>query len=263
MNSSNPALRESVFKGTNFGSVTTAEGSSVMTIQGVMAKTSILLIAVTIAATFTWQKTLAALETTGSFGAAMPWMIGGLIGGLIVGLVISFKPHLAPSFAVPYALLQGLFLGALSAVYAARFGESTALGGGIVLQAVVLTFATAFSMLGLYAFRIIKVTEKLRSIIFAATGGLMLFYVISMMASLFGVHVPLIHSGGMMGIGFSLFVVALAAFNLLLDFDFIERGARAGAPKYMEWYGAFALMVTLVWLYIELLRLLSKMRSNN
>ena len=260
MNSSNPALNDSVFSGTTFDRAELTDRSSLMTMQGTMAKTAIMLLAVTVSATFTWQKV-----TGGAPGAAMPWMLGGAIGGLVVGLIIGFKPKMAPSLAVPYALLQGLMLGAISAFYKLRFdepGAGGALGNGIVLQAVVLTFGTAFAMLGLYAFRIIRLTDRMKSIIFAATGGIMLFYLISFVLSFFGVTMPLIHSSGPMGIAFSVFVVGLAAFNLLMDFEFIEKGSQSGAPKYMEWYGAFALVVTLIWLYIEFLRLLAKMRSN-
>ena len=142
-------------------------------------------------------------------------------------------------------------------------GPVPGVGGGIVMQAVVLTFATAFAMLALYAFRVIRVTEKLRSIVIAATGGIMLFYLVAFVLGMFGVGVPLIHSSGTMGIAFSVFVVGLAAFNLLLDFDIIERGAKTGAPKWMEWFGGFALIVTLVWLYIEILRLLSKLQDRD
>ncbi len=260
MRSGNPVLKESVFKGVSFrdeGAVITAP----MTIQGVMAKTAILLLAVTAAASFTYQKAYA----TG-FPAA--WVIGGVIGALILTFVISFKPKLAPMLAVPHALLEGLFLGGISAMYAmtssgADGGPIPGVGGSIVLQAVILTFAVAFAMLGLYAFRIIRVTERLRSIVIAATAGIALFYVIAFVLNMFGVGVPLIHSSGTMGIAFSVFVVGLAAFNLLLDFDVIERGAKSGAPKWMEWFGGFALIVTLVWLYIEILRLLSKLQSRD
>ena len=262
MNSSNPALNDSVFSGTTFDRAELTDRSSLMTMQGTMAKTAIMLLAVTVSATFTWQKVMTGIEGPGGAAAAMPWMLGGAIGGLVVGLIIGFKPKMAPSLAVPYALLQGLMLGAISAFYALRFDAPGALGSGIVLQAVVLTFGTAFAMRGLYAFRIIRLTERMKSIIFAATGGIMLFYLISFVLGFFGVSMPLIHSAGPLGIAFSVFVVGLAAFNLLMDFEFIENGANGGAPKYMEWYGAFALVVTLIWLYIEFLRLLAKMRSN-
>lgn len=250
--SNNPVLKASVFSGTSFqsqsGAVTTQ-----MTVQGTMAKTAFLLLAVTLSAAYTWK--LAVDDPS----RAMPWMIGGGIAGFIVAMVICFKPKMAPSLAVPYALLEGLFLGAVSAVVAQSVPADGAVGGGIVFQAVVLTFTTALSMLALYAFRIIRVTEKMRSIVMTATGALILFYLVSFALSFFGVQMGMLHGSGTLSIGFSLFVVGLAAFNLLLDFDLIERGARLGAPKAMEWYGAFALMVTLVWLYLEILRLLAKL----
>lgn len=261
MRSGNPVLKESVFKGVSFrGETAGAVVEEPMTMQGVMAKTSVLLLAVTAAAAFTWQKAGSA-----GAGAAMPWMLGGMLGALVLGFVIAFKPKLAPMLALPHALLEGLFLGAISAFYAARTGPEgvAGLGGGIVLQAVVLTFGVAFAMLGLYIFRVIRVTQKLRSIVIAATGGIMLFYLISFVLSFFGVEVSLIHSSGTAGILFSVFVVGLASFNLLLDFDIIERGVKTGAPKWMEWFGGFALIVTLVWLYIEVLRLLAKLQSRD
>lgn len=277
MRSSNPILRESAFKSSMAGAgslgragVGSAEGERIasgqMSVQGTMLKTAMLLAAVVFAASFTWRKFMLATDGVATGTNVMPWMIGGVLVGFALSLVIMWKPKLAPSLALPYALAEGLFLGAISAIYARNFsGESAVagLGGGIVFQAVTLTFTVALSMFGLYAFRIIRVTERLRSIIFAATGGIALFYMLSFVLGFFGINMPLIHSSGMAGIGFSLFVVALAAFNLLLDFDLIERGAKGGAPKYMEWYGAVALLVTLVWLYIEILRLLGKLRSND
>ena len=254
--SNNPVLKDSVFSGTSFQSQTGALTSQ-MTVQGTMAKTAFLLLAVTLSAAYTWK--LAVDDPS----RAMPWMLGGAIGGFIVAMVISFKPKLAPSLAVPYALLEGLFLGAISALVAQSVPADSGVGGGIVFQAVMLTFTTALSMLALYAFRIIRVTERLRSIVMAATGAVMLFYLVSFALSFFGVQMTMLHGSGPMSIGFSLFVVGLAAFNLLLDFDFIERGARQGAPKAMEWFGAFALMVTLVWLYLEILRLLAKLRGRD
>ncbi|MDG1050685.1 MAG: Bax inhibitor-1/YccA family protein [Planctomycetota bacterium] len=249
--SNNPLLKDSVFSGTSFQSQSGALTSQ-MTVQGTMAKTAFLLLAVTLSAAYTWKL---ALEDPSK---AMPWMIGGGLGGFVVAMVISFKPRLAPSLAVPYALLEGLFLGAISALIAQTVPADSGVGGGIVFQAVVLTFTTALSMLTLYAFRIIRVTERMRSIVMAATGAVMLFYLASFILGLFGVQMGMLHGSGNLSIGISLFVIGLAAFNLLLDFDFIERGARRGAPKAMEWFGAFALMVTLVWLYLEILRLLAK-----
>lgn len=155
-----------------------------------------------------------------------------------------------------YALVEGFFLGAVSAVYEAKFG-------GIVFQAVLLTFGTLMAMLLAYRSGLIKATENFKLGVMAATGGIALLYLISFALSFFGIHIPMIHEGGTFGIVFSLFVVVIAALNLVLDFDLIEHGVEQGAPKYMEWYGAFGLMVTLVWLYLECLRLLSKIQSRD
>lgn len=253
MNTSNPTLRPEVFREAARDAAPTA---APMTIQGTLTKTSILLAAVTVAASFTWQKAMAGANP-------MPWAIGGLIAGLVLGLVLAFKPTLAPLFALPYALAEGLFLGALSAVYATRYGGAES---GLVLQAVLLTFGVAFAMLALYALRIIRVTERLRSTVLVATAGLGLFYLVSFVLSFFMASSPLASitaSTSLLSVGFSVFVVGLAAFNLLLDFELVEKGAAGSAPKHMEWYGAFALLVTLVWLYIEILRLLSKLRSRD
>ena len=216
-----------------------------MTINGTVLKTGALLFVLVCGAVFTWNRVVA-------LGNAGPWLMVGLVGGLIVGLITAFKRHWAPITAPLYAGLEGLFLGGVSAMYEAQFG-------GIVFNAVCLTFGTLFSLLFVYQVGWIKVTQNFRLGVAAATGGIMVFYLVSMILGLFGVSVPLIHSTGIMGIGFSLFVVAIAAMNLVLDFDFIEHGSEAGAPKYMEWYAAFGLLVTLIWLYIEILRLLSKL----
>jgi uncharacterized YccA/Bax inhibitor family protein len=179
----------------------------------------------------------------------------GAIAGFVVAMVLCFKHNWAPVLAPVYAVLEGLFLGGISAMYAARFG-------GIVFQAVALTFGTLFALLAAYQAGFIRATEKFKLGIFAATGGIALVYFASIILGFFGVHIPGIFGSGMVGIGFSIVVVVIAALNLVLDFDMIEQGARAGAPKYMEWYGAFGLMVTLVWLYLEILRLLSKLKDN-
>jgi uncharacterized YccA/Bax inhibitor family protein len=200
-------------------------------------------------ASFTWKA-----FTDGKNISA--WIIAALIGGLIVAIILTFKRTLAPYLAPAYGLLEGVVLGGISAVYNNAFSKTAP---GIVTQAVLLTFGAVIAMFLLYKFRIIKVTEKLRSVIFIATGGICLFYVLAMLLRLFHVDIALIHQGSMMGIVFSLVVVAVAALNLLLDFDMIETGARMGAPKYMEWYGAFGLLVTIVWLYLEILRLLGKL----
>jgi uncharacterized YccA/Bax inhibitor family protein len=183
-----------------------------------------------------------------------PYLIGGLLGGFVVALVTVFKKNWAMVTAPIYALLEGLVLGALSAVFEARFP-------GIVIQAVGLTFGTLFALLMAYKSGLIKATENFKLGVVAATGGIALVYLASLALGFFGVSIPFIHGSGPIGILFSLFVVVIAALNLVLDFDFIEGGAAAGAPKYMEWYAAFGLLVTLIWLYIEILRLLAKLRS--
>lgn len=246
MRTSNPALAMNPF--TRARAASTDE---VMTINGTAQKAMIVLLCVLIGAGYTWN----VFYQSGSAEAVMPWMWGGAFAGFIVALVTIFKNEWAALTAPLYGLLEGLFIGGISSVFEAQYP-------GIVIQATALTFGTLAVMLVLYSSRIIPVTNKLRIGIVAATGGVALFYFFSIILSFFGVSVPFIYGSGLFGIGFSLFVVGIAALNLVLDFDLIERGANAGAPKYMEWYGAFALMVTLIWLYIEMLRLLSKVRSN-
>jgi uncharacterized YccA/Bax inhibitor family protein len=157
--------------------------------------------------------------------------------------------------ATVYAALEGLFLGAISAYFEMAYQ-------GIVTQAIILTMGVLFSLLALYKFRIIKVTENFKMIVVAATGGIALIYLVSFIGGFFGLNMPFIHEGGTFGIIFSVVVVIVAALNLVMDFDFIEEGSEKGAPKYMEWYAAFGLMVTLIWLYLEILRLLSKLRRD-
>ncbi len=243
--SGNPALRNAIFK--NEGTA----ADQVMTLQGTVNKTGILLVLVVVGATYTWNL----FFQTGDAAAVMPIAIGGAIGGLIFALVTIFKKTWAGVTAPAYAVLQGLFLGGISAIFEAQFP-------GIVIQATGLTLGTLASLLLLYKLGIIKPTENFRLMIVSATMGIGLLYLVSFVMNMFGsTGIGFIHSNGLMGIGFSLFVVAIAALNLVLDFDFIEQGSEQGAPKYMEWFGAFALMVTLIWLYLEMLRLLSKLRS--
>lgn len=222
-----------------------------MTSQGVVIKTAILLLLVILAAGFSWK-----VAAKAGFNAASytPWMWGGAIVGFVLALVTVFKQAWAPITAPLYAAAEGLFLGGISAAMEQAFP-------GIVIQATLLTFGTLASMLVLYQSGIIQVTDTFKMIVVSATGGIAVAYLITIVLSFFGVQVPFIYGNGVFGIVFSLFVIGIAALNFVLDFDFIEKGARAGAPKYMEWYGAFALMVTLVWLYIEFLRLLSKLRE--
>ncbi len=247
MRSSNPALSDKVFRG--FSSADTAEGT--MTIQGTVNRTAFLLVLVAVSAVCTWQR----FVTSGPAGA-MPWMLGGVIGGLLFSIATIFKRTWAPVTAPLYAVCEGLFLGAVSAFYEARFG-------GIVFQAVGLTFGVLAALLVAYTSRLIKVTENFKLGVVAATGGLALFYLVAMVLGLFHIQVPGIFGNGLVGIAFSGIVIVIAALNLVMDFDFIEHGAEHGAPKYMEWYGAFGLLVTLVWLYLEMLRLLSKLRSRD
>jgi len=241
MRSSNPALSNKVFQ-----RVMSGEGS--MSIEGTVNKTGILLALVILSAGLTWNSTAA--------GGLSPLVILGGIGGFITALITIFKQTASPITAPIYAVCQGLFLGGLSALFERQYP-------GIVTQAVGLTFGVAFCLLGAYKSGMIKVTENFRMGVAAATGGLFLFYMVTFILGLFGMQFTSIFGSSLLGIGFSLFVVGIAALNLVMDFDFIERAAEQGAPKYMEWYGAFGLMVTLIWLYMEILRLLSKLRGRD
>lgn len=243
-NSSNPVFGRNIFQ-------TTAKDlnvSNTMTVKGTMGKAMLMLILVVIGASYTW-KMFYALQTS---NAAMGWMIGGAIGAFITALIISFSPKTAGWLSPIYAILEGLFLGAISAYFESIYQ-------GIVVNAVGLTLAVAFLLFFIYRTGIIKVTNKLRVGIFAATGGIALFYLITWIISMFGGNVSFMMNSSLLSIGISIFIVIIAALNLLLDFDFIQQGEQAGAPKYMEWYGAFGLMVTLVWLYLEILKLLAKL----
>jgi uncharacterized YccA/Bax inhibitor family protein len=244
---SNPALNANVFRDQGFAAY--GEG---MTISGTVNKAGILVICCVATAAVTWNMFL----NSRSPEAVMPLGLLGLIGGFIVAIVTVFKKTWAPVTAPLYSLLEGLVLGAASAVLEVRFP-------GIAIQAVGLTFGTLIALLLAYRSGVIKVTDNFRLGVVAATGGIALFYVATLILGFFGVSFPSIYGAGPLGIGISVFIVIIAALNLVLDFDFIESGARAGAPKYMEWYGAFGLMVTLIWLYLEILRLLSKLRSRN
>ena len=253
MRSGNPALKDTTFLDLGSGSVVTGT-EGVMTLNGTVNKTGLLLLLAVITAAFAWHN---AFTDTGEFaGAGRLYFWGGMIGGLIMSMVTVFKPRWAPVTAPLYALAQGLFLGTVSAMYEARFN-------GIVFQAVLLTFGTLFALLLAYRSGLIRATENFKLGVAAATGGIALVYLATIILGLFNIQIPYIHQSGILGIGFSLFVVVIAALNLVLDFDFIETGVDARAPKYMEWYGAFGLMVTLVWLYIEFLRLLGKLQSRD
>ncbi|MCI0447865.1 Bax inhibitor-1/YccA family protein [bacterium] len=244
MKSSNPALSSKTFD--RFGPVS-ATSTEVMSIDGTVNKTAILLLITMATSFFVWRMYF----TSQNPAVVVPWMLGGAIGGLIFAIITAFKKSWAPITAPVYAALEGLFLGGISAFYEAKFH-------GIVIQAVALTFGTAFALLMAYKSRLIQATQNFKLGVAAATGGIFLLYMASFILGFFGIRIGFIHDGGLFGIVFSLAVVVIAALNLVLDFDFIEKGAEHGAPKFMEWYGAFGLMVTLVWLYLEILRLLGK-----
>ncbi|WP_205679088.1 Bax inhibitor-1/YccA family protein [Aquisphaera insulae] len=250
MATSNPAFSQDMFAG--YGQVYGVPRSTVTTVQGTMGKCFLLLGIMTGCALFAFQS-----MATGSLAPGVLPVAG--IAGFVLALVTIFKPTLAPWTSPVYAAMEGVFLGAVSQVVEMRFGKAYP---GIALQAVMLTGGTLLMMLFVYGNGIIRVTDRLKSGVIMATGALCLFYVATMLLRLFGVTMPMVYSSSPIGIAFSLFVVGLAAFNLLLDFDFIEEAAARQAPKYMEWYGAFGLMVTLVWLYLEMLRLLQKVASN-
>jgi uncharacterized YccA/Bax inhibitor family protein len=251
--SANPALNKNTFTGFTY-----AEGTSAMTIQGTVNKVAIMLLLVLGGAWYTWRIAYGTIQTdpVAASRAMMPWMIGGGIGGFIMAMVTIFKRSWAGITGPIYAVLEGLFLGGISAFFEARYP-------GIVIQAVALTFAILFALLFAYKTRIIKPTQNFRLGVFAATGGVMMLYLVSFVLNLFGVPVGYLHDSSPLSIGISIVIVIIASLNLVLDFDFIEQGAEAAAPKYMEWYAAFGLMVTLIWLYIEILHLLSKIASRD
>lgn len=245
MRTGNPALNKKTFQKVR---VSAGEGS--MTLDGTVNKSFLLFFILLGSAGFVWHKFFASSGTAN----ITPYIWVGLIGGLIAALVTIFNKQIAKITAPIYALCEGLLLGGISAIYETAYN-------GIVTQAVALTIGIFLTMLFLYKSRIIKPTENFKLGVVAATGGIAFIYFFSFILGIFGVSIPLIHGNGLFGIGFSLFVVGIASLNLVLDFDFIETGAEQGAPKYMEWYASFGLLVTLVWLYLEILRLLAKLQS--
>lgn len=244
LRTSNPALNEKVFEAIPY------YGSNAMTVHGAVNKTAILLFLAAATGTITWVK--AAAEPA----SAAPWMLVGIFGGFITAMVTVFKRQWAPITAPLYAILEGLALGGISAVFEAQYK-------GIVFMAIFLTFGVLASLLIAYRSGIIKPTQGFIAGLTAATGAIALYYVVSMVMSFLGITVPLIHSSSSFGILFSIVVVVVAALNLVLDFHMIQQGAATGVPKYMEWFCAFGLMVTLVWLYLEILRLLAKLQDRN
>lgn len=240
METSNPLLKRDVAFSRQW------DRAEAMTLQGVINKTGILLLLCLAAAAFAWTHP----ELRG------PLMLAGLIGGLIACLVGIFKPTASPVAAPIYAVLEGLFLGAISQVFELRYP-------GIAVNAMMLTFGVLGIMLVLYTTRTIRVTSGLVKGVVAATGAIALVYVADIVLSLFGIRMPFLNASGPIGIGISLVIVGVAAFNLLIDFAAVEDGVSRGSPRYMEWYCGMGLLITLVWLYLELLRLLSKVRGRN
>ena len=246
MATSNPAMSEAVYRRAGLAETPT----QVMTVQGSVLKTAILVVILLGTGAYSWTQAVA-----GFTPIAYGLLIGGSIGGFITALVTIFIPKVSPFTAPVYAALEGLFLGAISAVFETMYP-------GIVVQAVGLSIGVLAVMLFLYGTGVIRATEKFKIGVVAATGAVCLVYLVDMVVSLFGTRLPFIHETGPVGIGFSLIVVVIAALNLILDFDFIEQGVRQQAPKYMEWYGGFSLLVTLIWMYLEILRLLAKLRGS-
>lgn len=245
--SGNPSFGENIFE--KVGRAT--DISQAMTVNGTIGKTGILLALVGLGASITWNMFTSVVYTS----YVMPVFWIGVIGAFILSLVIIFKKTLAPYLAPVYAVLEGLALGGMSVIANSYYP-------GIALQAITLTLIVTTAMLLLYRFRIIQATRKFRSVIIIATAAIAIFYLGSFVVSFFDVASPL-YANSTLGIGISVFIVIIAALNLILDFDFIEQGSAYQCPKYMEWYGAFGLMITLVWLYIEILRLLMKLAARD
>lgn len=258
MRSGNPALRSDTFqvpgaqpirvgnRAQSFGG-----SSDVMTLQGAVNKSAILLALVVGTAFFTWTQ-----HFSGNSGFVQMATIGGALGGFVLALITIFKKTWAPVTAPLYALVEGLFVGGFSAVMEQMYP-------GIVIQGVFATMGVFVALLMAYKSKLIQATENFKLGVAAATGGIFLVYLATLILGFFNIQIPMIHEGGPIGIGFSLVVVVVAALNLVMDFDFIEDGAEKGAPKYMEWFAAFGLLVTLIWLYIEMLRLLAKTQQRD
>jgi uncharacterized YccA/Bax inhibitor family protein len=244
--SGNPGLNDKTFAGLP----RPALASERMTLQGTVNKSFLLLIVLMGAALWPWSQFLA----TGNAAVVMPPVIVGALGGLVLALIISFRPMTAPYLALPYAALEGLVIGGVSALLEKRYP-------GIAIQATALTFAVLAVLLLAYSMRLIRATQRFKAIVVGATGAILLLYLVTMVLNLFHIATPFMSDSSPLSIGLSLIIVGIAALNLVLDFDLIESGVAQGAPRFMEWYGAFGLLVTLVWLYMEILRLLSKVRQ--
>ena len=238
----NPTLNANTFTNIHAG-----PGTATMTVQGTVHKTGLLLLLTIIAASYTWG-----LHFAGARETVQAWTGGGAIAGFIIALITIFKKTWSPVTAPLYAVAEGLLVGGISSAAAAY-------SNGIVIEAAMLTFGTLAALLAAYTFGIVKATDNFKRGVIAATGGIVILYLATFVLGFFHVPVPMITGNGLFGIGFSIVVVVIAALNLVIDFDFIEKGAEAGAPKYLEWYAAFSLLVTLIWLYLEILRLLAKL----
>lgn len=231
-----------------FAQAQPAQGVAPMTLAGAIGKTGLLMVICAAASVSVWL-------TAGTLGPSLGTAIlGATIVGFVVALVTTFVPRWAPVTAPLYAILEGLALGGITLIVNARYR-------GLPLEALALTVLAGTTMLVLYATRVVRVTERFRAVVIGATLAILLYYVIALVLGLFHVQVPFLHGGGWMSIGFSLLVVGVATLNFLLDFDLIERTVQRGAPRYMEWYGAFGVLVTFVWLYLEIIRLLAKIRE--
>ena len=247
LRSGNPGLNDKTFASQPLVGI----GGERMTVQGAVNKSFLLLVVLLAGAFWPWSQYL----STGDASVVGTSLLVGLIGGLVVALVISFKPTTAPFLAIPYAALEGLAMGSISALLERRYP-------GIAMQAVALTFAVFAAMLLAYKTGLIRATQRFRSIVIGATGAIAIMYLATFVLSFFHVNVPILNSGSPLSIGISLVIIGVAALNLILDFDIMESGAARGSPKYMEWFSAFGLLVTLVWLYMEILRLLANTRRN-
>jgi uncharacterized YccA/Bax inhibitor family protein len=247
LRSGNPGLNDKTFANQPLVGI----GGERMTVQGAVNKSFLLLVVLLAGAFWPWSQYL----STGDASVVGPAAFIGVIGGLICAVIISFKPTTSPYLAIPYAALEGLAMGAISAIFERRYP-------GIAMQAVGATFAVFAAMLLAYKTGLIRATERFRAVVVGATGAICLFYVVNLVLGLFHVNTGSVMGGSALGIGISLAIICVAALNLILDFDIMESGAARGAPKYMEWFSAFGLLVTLVWLYMEILRLLANTRRN-
>lgn len=253
--SNNPFFRNKSFTNTSRAAEEVHEAKIIdyndaMTVSGTINKSIFMLIGLVASSLVTWY-----LIATSVLNPFIP-LVGGAIISLVLVVIVSFRPQNSAWIAPGYAIFEGLFIGALSAIFEVKFP-------GIVIQAVAGTFVTFLVCLGLYRAGIVKVTEKFKSVVIVATMAIALYYVLSWISTFFISYQPIHYGNSLMSIGISVFVIVIAALNLFLDFDQIEKGAAQRHPKFMEWFGAMGLMITLVWLYVEFLRLLSKLASRD